>query len=136
MVGAGNTAAVSGGTIRRGDYIVTPNGLGEVMGIFYIDADGLPISRPIDASVEGKLMQFRLSEVRKATFRDFAINRTGFGKTSWPQFALVQTMCIGLLVTGFFTPWLEGGWVAHTFFLAVEGVMLYGTWGNFTGRIR
>lgn len=135
MANAGTTAAVTGGTIRKGSYVITPRGLGYVTSIMYTDPQGRPHSRPIGAAIDGQVLYFKLTEVRKATFREFAINKNGFGRTSWPQFAFLQTMCLGLLATGFLT-WSDGGWVAHAFFLAVEGVLLYGTWGNFTGRIR
>ena len=128
------TAEVPGGTIKRGSYIVTPIGLGEVMGIVHDRGPGRP-ERPIDAVIKGKSHLFQLHEVRKATFRDFAINETGFGKTPWIQFWFIQAFSLALVGTGIVT-WADSGWVAVSFAAAIEGVLVYGTWGNFTGRIR
>lgn len=128
------TAKVTGGTIKRGSYIVTPIGLGEVMGIVYDRGPGKP-EKPIDAAVRGKSHLFQLHEVHKAQFVDFAFSRTGFGKTSWPEFSVIQAFCLALAGTGIVT-WADSGWVAAAFAVAIEGVLVYGTWGNFTGRIR
>lgn len=124
-----DTADVSGGSVKPLSFIVTPSGLGRITSIDYAK------DRPIRATVRNRVVAFRLDEVRKATIADFMFNRDGFGRTSWPEFAAIQVLVCGLVVTGILT-WDDSGWVAHAFALAVEGVLAYGTWGNFTGRIR
>ena len=67
------------------------------------------------------------------TFLDFITRPTGFGKTSWPQFALIMTCVAFLLGIGIGT-WGEGGWVAVVFAAAIVAVLMWGTWRNFNGK--
>lgn len=67
------------------------------------------------------------------TFLQFLTRRTGFGKTSWVQFAFIALPVLCLLVVGIAT-WGDGGWVAVLFAAAIVAVMVYGTWRNFKGK--
>jgi hypothetical protein len=67
------------------------------------------------------------------TFLQFCTRRTGFGKTSWWQFGVIQ-LFVAVLVYSGVTTWDDAGWVGIAFAVAIEVVLVYGTWMNYTGR--
>lgn len=64
------------------------------------------------------------------SFIKFMTSRTGFGKTPWPTFGLIQLMCLCLVMAGIET-WANNGWVPIAMSGAIEAVLLYGTWKNY-----
>ena len=75
-------------------------------------------------------------EIRRETFLDFITRPTGFGKTSWPQFALIVAFSMVLLVLAVtMTP--DGSWakgICYLFGFGIPAVLLVMTWRNFKGK--
>lgn len=67
------------------------------------------------------------------SFIKFITRRTGFGRTSWYAFALIQLMCFCIVAGGVLT-WKENGWVSIVMAVAIELTLLYGTWKNYKGE--
>lgn len=119
------------GEIKKGVHVMTPEGLAVVTGIMERPNEGVFV----DVVVYGgnpNGQSFRPYELRLATFREFCRNRSGFGKTSWVQFCAIQGLAIALAIAGVATA-REGGWLVCLLALAIEGVLMYGTWRNFKG---
>lgn len=120
------------GEIKKGVHVMTPDGLAVVTGILIRPGEGVYV----DAVVYGgnpNGQSFKPDQLRLATFREFCFNRSGFGKTSWIQFTLIQAVALALSAGGVWT-FGEGGWSTCVVFAAIEAVMIYGTWRNFKGR--
>jgi hypothetical protein len=83
----------------------------------------------------GQRISLKPHEYRRETFAEYLTRPTGFGRTSWTAFVFIQAMCIALIVTGSVT-WSDGGWVAVAMALLVEGVLVWQSWLNYTGRNR
>ena len=66
------------------------------------------------------------STFRRERFWEFLTLPTGFGKTSWPSFALIQIACLTFIAT------LDPVGIGAA--IAIEGVLMYGTWSNFKGK--
>jgi hypothetical protein len=63
------------------------------------------------------------------------IRPTGFGRTSWPMFGMIQAACAALLIAGIPT-WSDGGWVAVAMVAAIETVLVWQSHRNYTGKTR
>lgn len=116
----------------KGWHVMTHEGLAVVTGILERPNEGYYV----DVVVYGgnpSGQSFRPWELRAATFGEFCSNKTGFGKTSWIQFTLIQAVALALSAGGVWT-FGEGGWSTCVVFAAIEAVMIYGTWRNFKGR--
>lgn len=83
----------------------------------------------------GRRIQFHPREYRRETFMEYLTRPTGFGRTSWPQFAFIQAACIALVIAGVGT-WSDGGWVACAMAATIEAVLLWQTHRNYTGKTR
>ena len=60
---------------------------------------------------------------RRETFLQYLTRPTGFGRTSWLAFALIQWMVIAIISAGVATIH-EAGWVAFIMAAAIEGVLV------------
>lgn len=67
------------------------------------------------------------------SFIQFLTRRTGFGKTPWPQFALIMAVVVILACIGVVT-WHDRGWVPIAFAVAIISVLIYGSWRNWKGK--
>jgi hypothetical protein len=62
-------------------------------------------------------------QYRRETFFQYLTRPTGFGRTSWLAFALIQWMVIAIISAGVATIH-EAGWVAFIMAAAIEGVLV------------
>ena len=71
--------------------------------------------------------------VRPATYREFRVNKSGFGKTPWLQFWLIVSMFTIIGLAGALS---MGGqwWVMPAFYAICWGVVELKTYHNFTRR--
>ena len=69
-------------------------------------------------------------DVRPERFIEYLTLPTGFGRTGWWSFALIQAMCIGMVSFGA----MDGGWIAIASVFVIECVLVFGTWMNFKGH--
>ena len=124
---------------KQGDRVHTPGGWGTITGEFNNDPEKvghwevLLEDTPI-SGVKDVLTDFHFSFLRHETFLEFCTRPTGFGRTSWVVFALIQAFVVALVVAGIVT-WSDDGWVAHLFAGAIEGVLIMGTYLNYTKKV-
>jgi len=124
---------------KQGDRVHTPFGWGTITGEFNNDPqrvghwEVLLEETPI-SGVKDVLTDFHFSFLRHETFLEFCTRPTGFGKTKWLQFGLIQAFMIALVVAGIVT-WPDDGWVAHLFAGAIEVVMVLWTYFNYTKKV-
>ena len=83
----------------------------------------------------GQRIHLKPWEYRRETFMEYLTRPTGFGRTSWPQFAIIQAACIALVIAGVVT-WSDGGWVACAMAATIEAVLLWQSHRNYTGKTR
>lgn len=69
------------------------------------------------------------------TFGKYLTRPTGFGRTSWTAFALIQSMVIAMISAGAATI-NEAGWVAFVMAAAIEAVLFGMSYRNYTGQTR
>jgi hypothetical protein len=72
---------------------------------------------------------------KNETFLEYLTRPTGFGRTSWPMFALIQAMVIGIVSAGVATI-DQAGWVAFIIAAAIEAVLFGVSYRNYTGKTR
>ena len=71
---------------------------------------------------------------KRETFFQYLTRPTGFGRTSWPVFGIIQAACIALLIAG--DTGADGGWVAVAMVGAIETVLVWQSYLNYTGKTR
>jgi hypothetical protein len=64
------------------------------------------------------------------TFFQYLTRTTGFGRTSWVAFALIQSMVIAMISAGVATI-DEAGWVAFIMAAAIEAVLVGMSYVNY-----
>jgi hypothetical protein len=64
------------------------------------------------------------------TFFQYLTRPTGFGRTSWVAFALIQSMVIAMISAGVATI-NEAGWVAFIMAAAIEAVLVGMSYVNY-----
>jgi hypothetical protein len=64
------------------------------------------------------------------TFFQYLTRPTGFGRTSWTAFALIQSMVIAMISAGAATI-NEAGWVAFIMATAIEAVLFGMSYVNY-----
>jgi len=74
-----------------------------------------------------------VGEFRRETFIEYMTRPTGFGKTHWALFFLIQ-LVLGIGMAYGIQTWNEGGWIGVTAWPIVNGVILLGTYMNYTRR--
>ena len=67
---------------------------------------------------------------KRETFFQYLTRPTGFGRTSWVAFALIQSMVIAIVSAGVATI-DEAGWVAFVMAAAIEGVLVGMSYRNY-----
>jgi hypothetical protein len=67
---------------------------------------------------------------KRETFFQYLTRSTGFGRTSWVAFALIQSMVIAMISAGVATI-NEAGWVAFIMAAAIEGVLFGMSYVNY-----
>lgn len=74
---------------------------------------------------------YSADQLKKATFLQYLFWPTGFGKTPWSLFILIQSMiALGVIVSA-----SEGmAWMGCIAFAVIDGVLVLGTWMNYTRR--
>lgn len=72
-------------------------------------------------------------DFRRETFREFLTRPTGFGRTHWVLFSIIQTLVLTMLIYGVAT-FASGGWVAVLMAIVVDGLLVFGSWMNYTRR--
>ena len=83
----------------------------------------------------GERTHLKPDEYRRETFLQYLTRPTGFGRTSWLTFALIQWMVIAIISAGVATI-DEAGWVAFIMAAAIEGVLVGISYRNYTGQTR
>lgn len=83
----------------------------------------------------GERVMLEAWEYRRETFVEYLTRPTGFGRTSWPMFGLIQAMVIGIVSAGVATI-DENGWVAFVMAAAIEAVLFGMSYRNYTGKTR
>lgn len=70
---------------------------------------------------------YTAGQLRMATFLEYLFWPTGFGKTPWPLFALIQLVIArGLIVSA-----SEGiVWVGWLMLAVIDGALVFGSWMN------
>jgi hypothetical protein len=104
------------------DGIATHSITGEFNGILYTNE-------------VGERIHLRRGKYRRETFMEYLTRPTGFGRTSWPMFTMIQAACAALLTAGIPT-WNDGGWVAVAMLAAIETVLVWQSHRNYTGKTR
>lgn len=104
------------------DGIATDSITGVFEGILYINE-------------MGERTHLKPDEYRRETFFEYLTRPTGFGRTSWPMFALIQAMVIGIVSAGVATI-DQAGWVAFIIAAAIEAVLFGVSYRNYTGKTR
>jgi hypothetical protein len=66
----------------------------------------------------------------RETFLQYLTRPTGFGRTSWVAFALIQSMVIAMISAGVATI-NEAGWVAFIMAAAIEAVLFGMSYVNY-----
>ena len=84
---------------------------------------------------QGDRLLLTPGQYRRETFAEYLTRPTGFGRTSWVQFAIIQAACIALVIAGVVT-WSDGGWVACAMAATIEAVLLWQSHRNYTGKTR
>jgi hypothetical protein len=72
-------------------------------------------------------------ELRPESFKEFITRRTGFGRTSWGAFALIQVMVMVLIACAAME-WGWVGWVPLVMALLIEAILWTGTYRNWKGK--
>ena len=70
-------------------------------------------------------------DVRPELFIEYLTLPTGFGRTSWWSFGLIQVMCIGMVS---FAANDDGIGIAIVSAFVIECTLVFGTWMNFKGH--
>jgi hypothetical protein len=104
------------------DGIATDSNTGRFRGILYTNE-------------VGERVMLTPCEYRRETFAEYLTRPTGFGRTSWPMFGMIQAACAALLTAGIPT-WNDGGWVAVAMVGAIETVLVWQSHRNYTGKTR
>ena len=120
---------------QAGDGIVTISGDRWVVDGIETNSTTGAFEAVLTTNKYGRRLTFYPNEYRRETFAEFLTRPTGFGRTSWPSFITIQAFVAALLIAGFLT-WADGGWIAAAFGLLIEGVLVWQTWWNYTGRNR
>jgi len=123
---------LNSGEIKKGVHVMTPEGLAVVTGILIRPGEGVYVDVVVFGG-DPNGQSFKPDQLRLATFREFCFNKSGFGKTSRVQFYAIQGIALALAIAGVATA-REGGWAVCLLALAIEGVLMYGTWPNFKGK--
>jgi hypothetical protein len=69
------------------------------------------------------------------TFGEYLTRPTGFGRTSWTAFTVIQSACAIMIVVGANT-WVAGGWVGVAMAGAIETVLVGMSYRNYIGQTR
>lgn len=119
--------------LKQGDRVYTPQGWGHINSI-YNHGPKVGIFWPVEfRSPFGgaeRIVDFRASDISPETFYDYMTRPTGFGKTSWGSFFLIQAIAMGGIIAGVST-WDDKGWTAIVAVAVVEAVLVLGTYMNF-----
>ena len=81
----------------------------------------------------GERILLEPGEYRRETFFEYLTRPTGFGRTSWVAFALIQSMVIAMISAGAATI-DEAGWVAFIMGAAIEAVLFGMSYMNYKQR--
>lgn len=124
---------------RQGDRVHTPGGWGTITGEFNNDPEKVGhwevlLEKTPFSGLQDIVTDFHFSKMRHETFLEFCTRPTGFGKTKWLQFGLIQAFVVALVVAGIVT-WPDDGWVALVFAGAIEVVMVVATYSNYTRKL-
>jgi hypothetical protein len=100
-----------------------------------ITRSGTNIVIGVTANRGGEREEFYNGDCRRETFTEYLTRPTGFGRTSWHMFTMIQAACAALLIAGIPT-WNDGGWVAVAMVGAIETVLAWQSHRNYTGKTR
>ena len=117
---AGDVIVDNDGNLWVVDDIATDSITGMFSGILYTNEIG-------------ERIHLEPGEYRRETFMEYLTRPTGFGRTSWPMFALIQAMVIGIVSAGVATI-NEAGWVAFIMAAAIEAVLFGMSYVNYKQR--
>jgi len=116
-----------------GDRVRTPSGWGKITGFFDVDKSRLGWFEVTMESLFGRVVALPPEQLRHERFIDFCNRPTGFGRTPWGQFWIIQAAIVALVVLGMVT-WRDGGWTAVVGAVLVEAVFVFGTYMNYTRK--
>lgn len=102
--------------------IATDSTTGAFIGVFYTNEIG-------------DRVMLRPHQYRRETFGEYLTRPTGFGRTSWMSFTIVQAACAIMIVVGANT-WSDGGWVGVAMAGAIEAVLVGMSYRSYTGKTR
>lgn len=74
---------------------------------------------------------YTAGQLRMATFLEYLFWPTGFGKTPWPLFGLIQAFCVAAVVTSALD---EAVWVGIITAVVINSALVFGSWMNYTRR--
>lgn len=120
---------------QAGDGIVDNDGYHWIVDGIATDSNTHDFKGILYTNEVGARVMLTPCEYRRETFMEYLTRPTGFGRTSWPQFALIQACCIALVVAGTAT-WSDGGWVACAMAATIEAVLVWQSYRNYTGKTR
>ena len=78
----------------------------------------------------GALYEIYNDEFRKETFAEFKRRPTGYGRTPWVLFYVIQAFCLASIIVGMLTFFI-GGWVGPVMAGLVEWVLIWATKRNY-----
>ena len=117
---------------KQRERVWTYLGYGTIVGEYNNDPNKVGFFQ-VQIEDGGAVMDFHYSRLSKESFFDYCFRPTGFGKTSWSAFTLLQMIAIGGIFGGIST-WSDGGWSAVVMVAVIEAVLVFGTWMNFKGK--
>ena len=120
---------------QAGDVIVDNDGNHWVVDDIATDSITGMFSGILYTNEIGERIHLEPGEYRRETFFEYLTSPTGFGRTSWPMFALIQAMVIGIVSAGVATI-NENGSVAFIMAAAIEAVLVGISYRNYTGKTR
>ena len=120
---------------QAGDGIVDKDGNHWIVDGIATNSDDHEFDGILYTNEIGERIHLRFWQYRRETFAEYLTRPTGFGRTSWPMFALIQCMVIGIVSAGVATI-DEHGWVAFVMAAAIEAVLVIWSHRNYTGKTR
>lgn len=126
--------------IHVGDGIITHTGKRGIVRalIFPGYVEGTPTTDDrtvigVRAEFEYGMMDLKVQDFRRETFTEYLTRPTGFGKTPWPLFIILQAICLYGIAASVIS-WGDGGWIGFALVMLTEGALILGTRMNYTRR--
>lgn len=127
---------VLNGKVRTMSRAQATSAAAKKMGVRLLDTEAPQPPPPATPTAERPAGPSPSPQATGQTFVEFITQRTGFGRTSWPEFVAILSAAIVLLATG--AKSLPEAWavVPIAFGIGIPGMLILKTWHNYTGRTR